>query len=75
MSNTPVSNISSPDQNAKEPEQSNEGRKKVKIFRHWVFFQSTNPLHNKNIYFQSQVNTPEPRKNKPVQSEEVRRKR
>ena len=62
MSTTPVSNISSPEQNAKEPEQSNEVRKRSKNIQTLSSFSSTNPLHNKNIYFQSQVNTPEPGK-------------
>jgi hypothetical protein len=38
MSTTPVSNITSPDQNAKEPEQSNEVRKKVKYSDTEYFF-------------------------------------
>jgi len=67
MSTTPVSNITSPNQ-------SNEVRKISKNIQTLSIFSSTKQLHTNNyIYVQSQVNPRVPRKNKPVQSNEVRR--
>ena len=48
--------------------------KKSKNTQTLSIFSCTNPLDNTNMYFQSQVHTPEPRK-KTVQSKEVRKHR
>jgi len=53
MSTTPVSNISSPDQNAKEPEQSNKVKKRSKNIQTLSIFSSTNPLHKKKVFISS----------------------
>ncbi len=73
MSTTPVSNILSPDQNAKELEQSNEVRKRVKIFRHCLFFQVL--IHYTYISISSLKLIFLNLQKKTLQSKEVRRKR
>ena len=49
--------------------------KKSKNTQTLIFFSCTNPLDNKNMYFQSQGHTPEHTKKKTVQSTEVRKLR